>query len=952
MAAAFENALEHAAKPWNRTRAMNVFRDVTDLVPTDDLGTVLNRTIDSSQYFVFFARTESAASEWCGKEVQHWLDTHPTVSPDTYSTDRVLLVLTEGQDWTKVVPEALRQAYGDRDPLWVGLADVHDHPSFLKVGAGNESFDQAVMKAGAFLRGYGVRNEDLQRFRDECSAEVKKAKRVRRLAETALAVLTVISVVAALLAVKAEATARKQLATANGLLVASTAQSLLSDRLDQSLLLALSINRSGGTPQARSSMTLALQAARTSGLESMLHTGSAAGVGDIAFSADGQRVVVGGLDGGVQLWDVATRKVVGKRLATDGAEPVVSVAISKDGNIVAVGGRRGMVRVWDLRTRSLRGSISMSKVDAVRVAISPDGTRVATAVTQGSAQLWKVGNRGLTSIGKPLADEYCEATNAVAFSSDGRRLATACKEESEARVGLWNGDTGLPLPDNNPFLYEGAIVTSVAFRPDGRLLATGSQAGELQLWDTEARTPKGPVREPYGVNGPLALLNGTIVSVAFSPDGGALATASNLRSAAGTVTVFDLVDNTARNVTKRKGAISAVAFGTVHSLASAGDDGTVQFWNLGQPARTPLGVPVVTDTPGDNNDPQVAISPDWKSAVIGYGSGGLVHVDLDTNASVTLVAESGGPIATAVSNGAMCRRSAQEKSCAGITRVAFSPDGRTFANGDKFGRVQLWDGTEHPCGDRQTCPADLQDANPCRRVGSLAFDPDGTVLAVGCDDGSVRFWDVRARTRIGLVPSHTSGVRTIAYSPDGRWMATGGEEGTVRLWDAASRTPQGLALTDEKCGSVTALAFDSSGVLVAGCGEGAVLVWDVRSHRLLRNLIPSGSGSVSSIAISPNANTVGVGRDREMVLLDMGTGKPLGKPLAAESGTVTNVVFSGDGLKMATSDAKYVRLWKGILWTDDSLERQVCGFVGGNLSADEWKQLVPPGFRQRARCPD
>ena len=89
-----------------------------------------------------------------------------------------------------------------------------------------------------------------------------------------------------------------------------------------------------------------------------------------------------------------------------------------------------------------------------------------------------------------------------------------------------------------------------------------------------------------------------------------------------------------------------------------------------------------------------------------------------------------------------------------------------------------------------------------------------------------------------------------------------------------------------------------------------------------------------------------------MQLWDVATGTPLGDPLTGSDGAVVySVAFSPDGLTLATGDSSAVRLWAGVLWSDyANLQSQVCGFVWGNLSEDEWRTLAP-GLDNHPGCP-
>ena len=147
-----------------------------------------------------------------------------------------------------------------------------------------------------------------------------------------------------------------------------------------------------------------------------------------------------------------------------------------------------------------------SSVNAV--AFSPDGRKVATASYDNTARLWDV------ETGKQIQRlEHDGSVYGVAFSPDGKKLATA---SSDSSARLWDVRTGKQIQR----LEHDRSVNAVAFSPDGQKLATASSDSSARLWDVRTGKQLQRLEHDRSVN-----------AVAFSPDGQKLATASDDKTA-------------------------------------------------------------------------------------------------------------------------------------------------------------------------------------------------------------------------------------------------------------------------------------------------------------------------------------------------------------------------------------------------------------------------------------
>jgi WD40 repeat protein/serine/threonine protein kinase len=250
----------------------------------------------------------------------------------------------------------------------------------------------------------------------------------------------------------------------------------------------------------------------------------------VAISPDGQRIASSSNDGFVILWNAQT----GQKLfpGFKGHEGVAqTVAFSPDSRLLATGGTDptgthpppGTVKVWDAKTgqllRQLKGHSNM----VVGIAFSPDGQRLASVSwvrrneempSRGEMKIWDVttGNLLLTVPG------HESLMNCVAFSPDGKRLATSGSQDTTVKI--WDAQTG---EEQRTFRGHNHKVQCVAFSPDGKRLAWGSTDSTVKVWDI-------PERRAEAVNPLIHTLRGHtgwVLSVAFSPDGQQIASASS-----------------------------------------------------------------------------------------------------------------------------------------------------------------------------------------------------------------------------------------------------------------------------------------------------------------------------------------------------------------------------------------------------------------------------------------
>jgi WD40 repeat protein len=237
---------------------------------------------------------------------------------------------------------------------------------------------------------------------------------------------------------------------------------------------------------------------------------------------------------------------------------------------------------------------------------------------------------------------------------------------------------------------------------------------------------------------------------------------------------------------------------------------------------------------------------------------------------------------------------------AGVTGVAFSPDGRTAISGSDDTTLILW--------DIASGSIIRQFVGHGQPVEAVAFAPDGQTVLSGGYDNQLILWDVNTGQIIRRYSAHTALVESVAYSPDGRQLLSGSSDFTMILWD--TNTGQIVRQFTGHSNVVEGVAYSPGGQrLVSASLDGTARMWDATSGQLLYELTAH-NGEVESAAFSPNgAQFVTSSADHTLILWDTQTGNML-RQYVGHTDQVESVAFSPDGTLFASSSQdKTIIIW-------------------------------------------
>ena len=299
----------------------------------------------------------------------------------------------------------------------------------------------------------------------------------------------------------------------------------------------------------------------------------------------------------------------------------------------------------------------------------------------------------------------------VAFSPDGQLLASGSMDRT---FKLWNlGSSKEIITSEHP-----GEIGSIVFSPDGKTLVSGSRDGTIKFWDISSGKETNTLKSSSGL----------LTSISLNPDGKTLAIGSAVgfsrdqsggwvSSGSAKIELWDIPSNKLiHTLSGDSSTVSSVAFlpgGKI--LASGGyDSRTVKLWN-----------------------PET---------------------------------------------GELLRNFQLKKDSSKVTSIAFSPDGKTLAAGTFDQMILLWDlGNAQPITSFEIKPKFGSDS-----IHTVAFSPDGSLFA-GSNSSMIDIWETKTWQKKMTVNPSTEGrfifFESVAFSPDWKTVALGTGDGTVKLWD-------------------------------------------------------------------------------------------------------------------------------------------------------------------------
>jgi WD40 repeat protein len=511
-------------------------------------------------------------------------------------------------------------------------------------------------------------------------------------------------------------------------------------------------------------------------------------VTSLDVSSDGKRIVSGGLDQRVIVWDADA----GKELHTiaDNGSVVAAVAFHPKAKQIAVANIDQSVRLYTLEGK-LEDRWTAHGAAVTGLAYSPNGQWLATCGADQLGRVWPLATPGANAI---TLSGHNGPLSSVAFRGDNQHLVSCGADQV---VKLWKLDNHAGK-ESQTYRGHKDWVTSVAFSKDGYYIASSGVDRLIKVWEITSKDI--PL---------LAEHTGAVETVAFSPDGTKIASGASDR----TIKIWDRATGAelATLAGHTDGVIGLAFTPDSKTLVSTSADRSIRLWDVAAGKELPRAPGQQQSFTGlINAAPLIAVTPSGKE-LIAWVPGNdrytsIAGFELATGAEAFTFNDQGRTVHS----------------------MAFSADAKTAATGAKDGSVRLWD-----LAKRQPLPGgDWFLFDKGVGVADLAVTPDSKTLIISNDAGDVKICDIAKRDVLHTIKAHTHRILAVMVSADGKRFATLGGNNVVKAWDVATakelrawdfRTP-----AQDRGSFVTSINFSADGKhLVTGNANTTLFVLDL-----------------------------------------------------------------------------------------------------------------------------
>ena len=456
------------------------------------------------------------------------------------------------------------------------------------------------------------------------------------------------------------------------------------------------------------------------------------------------------------------------------AEQVNAISIDANGEFIATASDDDTVKVWR-KTGYLINTLSGQEAQANSIS-------------------WQ---RNL--IGNPRLDGN--------FNIDDHNYLINIKDEDKVELRSKSDNKLInTYPNQSP-------VNSVSVSRDGKLLATATLDGKVNVWNKN-----GILQQT------LTGHNGEVLAVKFSAD---------LKQSNSYQLISAGVDKTVRiweifnhDLGKTEG-IYSVGYSPIASdnYAVADWDGNIQLWQQKANQKQKL---VNTIKAHDNTVSQIKYSPDGKLIASAAWDKTIKLWNAETGELIDTL--------TGHKNG--------------VNTIAFSPDGQTLISGGEDKTIKIWN-----ISDKAKLVKTIQGHTDS--IKAITVSPNGKLIASGGYDNKIKTWSI-AGELLQTIDAHKLAITSLAFTPDSNTLVSASWDNSIKLWliaDGGKANKLLHTLTGHQDG-VTTISFNSDGTLLAsGSGDRNIKLWNTKTGELIKTL-RGHTSQINSLAFSNDDQSI------------------------------------------------------------------------------------------------
>lgn len=622
---------------------------------------------------------------------------------------------------------------------------------------------------------------------------------------------------------------------------------------------------------------------RAETIQSIGHSGP---VEALCFTSDYRKLISGGSDRQIILWNIENGNEIKRFPAQRGAITGLSASRSGDNFVSCSDDRRCFL--WNDRSDTSLLEYPRLIDNPQCIAMNSAASRAYVGLQDGNITLFR-GEVIAVAEGTQNVKGHLLAINTISLSPNESLLLTG---SSDRTLSVWNARTFEKI---TTFRKHVGHVLCAAFSPDGKKVVSAGKDKFAIVWDPATGV------EHFRISGHY----NDITHVSFTNDGKHILTASKDR----TIIFWDAeTGEKISSAPKRNSPIHTAALNLVNKSVAIGcSNGTIEILaesvfvaektlesdaggeeSLSSDSNRNLDAEEMMKLPKAVQNFRFGRTSNY-SDFGAVNASGLAFASINSNKGEGTLwnAENGRNI--------HLLRTAHS-----MRSVCFHPTNPDYLlTGTWNGLILFWDLAQQRIIEERRAQNSA--------VVSLAFSGDGSRFLSAGNDGTVILWDSETKEKLHEFKGAEFGIVSIAFSRSGRYCAIGSSSKEIGLWDLESRSE--TVLSKHNLGTNYVAFTPDDRFLISAGSEGKAVLWEISTGEAIREFDVQGD-SIISIAISPDGSLLLTGlRKREMsILWDIPTGKPL-MILPYQGGGVSATMFHPAYFSVITVGGRTPSLW-------------------------------------------